>query len=697
MYTPRMIMKPVALACTVALAACSSSDDAATGTTTISGLAEAPSGVVAQFEGEPSIVLAATDFLFPPAHADITGLEPVGGAAVELIRIDDDGNQVGDVLASTVTSITGDYSLMLPTGVSLAGNLIVRITGNGGASMSAMVVEQAVDINPISQYVLDKFVDDDNLVLGDLALNEVVALTNRVEEFDLTATADLSSMLAELEAQVGELVDTELTVLNSTPDDGSAAAALAGAWNMIEFGLGMHDSETVDFGSLNLEVFSEGLNMTAGTNPGEINLELGVSTFIDTWTGFSVDSLGAAYLYHQTSLDAEVENLTGLIDDGGNIVVEYPFEEDLQTVSIGDPLSDPDGDGPDFGWRWPSGSIAINNVDNSTMVFLDASAGVRYETTDTDGDGINDAVDPNVKAGDETDMTLGLMLKQGSGMSESSLSGDYGLVTVAIDLDTTPAPIGSADSSVGVLTFDGAGFVSVAAQAIDDYGFTRSATTFTDVTLTDMESTDGDLSFPYTVTETGQVTLDTDANGTSAQDLQGWSNDDGSVVALLNVTTEGSDPAINQVSKEMAVVVKLPASAPMLADAVFKLYPIAYGAEESGLTELDTLGSVSSLTFSADATTAAADFKLRGFERATDIAAVEAIFDADEVPFDFDVTLGSNGAIEMSFVDAVTGETNALKGYVTADGNMMVLSYVERDDTDGELFRALGMAFAVKQ
>lgn len=697
MDTPRMIMKPIALACAVALTACSSGDDAATGTTTISGLAEAPSGVVAQFEREPSVLLAATDFLFPAAHAAISGLEPVGGATVELIRIDDDGNQVGDVLAATVTSITGDYSLALPTGVSLAGNLIVRISGNGGTSMSAMVVEQEVDINPISQYVLDKFVDDETLVLGDLALNEVVALTNRVEEFDLTATADLTTMLAELEAQVGELVDTELAVLNSTPDDGSAAAALAGAWNMVEIGLGMHDSETEDFGTLNLEAFSEGFNLTAGTNPGEINLELGVSTFIDTWTGFSVDSFGAAYLYHETSLDAEVENLVGLIDDGGNFVVEYPFEEDLQTVSIGDLVTDPDGDGPDFGWRWPSGSILINNVDNHTMVFSDASAGVRYETTDTDGDGINDAVDPNAKAGDETDMTLGLMLKQGSGMSESSLNGGYGLVTVAIDLDTTPAPIGSAGSSVGVLTFDGAGVVSVGANAIDDYGFTRSATTFTDVTLTDTGGSDGGFSFPYTVTETGLVTLDTDDNGPTAQDLQGWSNDDGSVIALLNVTTEGSDPNINQVSKEMAVVVKLPTSAPTLANAVFKLYPIAFAADENGPTELDTLGSVSSLTFSADETTATADFVLRGFERATDIAAIEAIVDADEVPFDFDVTIGSNGAIEMSFVDAASGESNTLKGFVTADGDMMVLRYLESDETQGLKFRGLGMMIAVRQ
>ena len=206
----RTIIKCLVLACSIVLTACSSDDDPApttptpTSTTTISGVAEAPLGVVAQFELDKPFLLAATDLLIPSAHADIIGLDPVGGATVELIRIDDDGNQVGDVLASTVTSITGNYNLALPTGVSLAGNLIVRITGNSGTSMSAMVVELAVDINPISEYVLSKFVDDANLVLGDLALNEVVSLQDKVEAFDLTATADLSSMLAQLDAELGQ-------------------------------------------------------------------------------------------------------------------------------------------------------------------------------------------------------------------------------------------------------------------------------------------------------------------------------------------------------------------------------------------------------------------------------------------------------------------------------------------------------------
>lgn len=694
MNLPRKIIRPVAFACTLALAACSSGDDAATGTSTVGGLVEAPGGQVALFHDNKPFLIAATDWLFPPAFAGITGLQPVGGATVELIRIDDDGNQVGDVLASTVTSITGSYSLALPTGVSLAGNLIVRITGNGGASMSAMVVEQSVDINPISQYVLDKFVDDENLVLGDLALNEVVALQDRVEEFDLTATSDLSSMLAELEAQVGELVDTEIAVINSTPDDGTAAAAVAGTWNSIEFGFGMHDSEQVNFGTLSLDVLSDGFSFTAGNAPGEVVLTFGVSTLIDTWTNFSIDETGAASLYHETSLDGETGTLPAMIDSDGNIVVEIPLEEELETVDL-----QTDQDGPDFGWRYPPGSIRINNTGSSnTMVFIDSSAGVRYETTDTNNDGVKDAVDPNAKSGDEVDMALALLLKQGSGMSVSSINADYGLVTLSLDLMTSPSPIGDGNSTVGVVNFDGQGTVTVASGALDDYGFERSPNTFTDVTLTDTVATDGGLSFPYSVTPEGQVTLDTDNNGASNTDLQGWSNDDASVIGLLNVHTTGQAPNISSVSKEIAVAVKLPTATPAMADAVFKLFPIAFGAEQTGLTELDTLGSLSSLTFNATATTAKAEFILRGFERATDIAAVQAISDPDELPFDYTVdSLAANGAIALSFTDPVSGEINALEGFVTADGGMMVLRMKEVDDTPGQKFRALGIVIAVRQ
>jgi hypothetical protein len=688
----RTIIKPLVLACSIALAACSSSNDGAgtATTTTISGLAEAPLGVVAQFEHDKPFLFVATEVLFPSAHAEITGLQPVGGATVELIRIDDDGNQVGAVLASTVTSITGNYNLALPTGVSLAGNLIVRITGNSGTSMSAMVVEQAVNINPISQYVLDKFVDDENLVLGDLALNEVVTLQDKVEAFDLTATADLSSMLAQLDAEVGDLVDTEIAVLASTPDDGTAVAALAGTWNSIEFGMGMHDNEQQNFGTLGLDVMSEGFTIAAGANAGEVDFSVGVTTLIDTWTNFSINDQGVASIGHETSLTGDTESLVGLIDSDGNIILELPFEEELETVDL---QLDPDG--PDFGWRWPPGSIAINNTgNNNTLVFISKEAGARYETVDTDNDGVKDAVDLNAKSGDEASIALGLLLKQGSGMGDTSLTGDYGIISTVVDLSTTPAPLGATDSTVGVINFNN-GTASVASSAFDNVGFERSATIFTSITLTDTGVTEGGFNFPYTVTSSGQVTLDTDNNGASAEDLQGWSNDDGSVIGLLNVMTAGT-PVITAVTKEIMVGVKLGTSAPSMANAVFKLYPVAFGAEETGLTELNTLGSLSSLTFNAGATAATADFTLRGFERATDIASVQAIADPEEVPFDFTVNaIATNGAIDMSFSDAA--ETTSLKGFISADGSMMVLRHIEADDASGQKFRAIGTVIGIRQ
>jgi hypothetical protein len=257
-----------------------------------------------------------------------------------------------------------------------------------------------------------------------------------------------------------------------------------------------------------------------------------------------------------------------------------------------------------------------------------------------------------------------------------------------------PAPLGSTDSTVGVINFNN-GTASVASSAFDNVGFERSATSFTNITLTDTGVTEGGFNFPYTVTSSGQVTLDTDNNGASAEDLQGWSNDDGSVIGLLNVMTAGT-PVITAVTKEIMVGVKLGTSAPSMANAVFKLYPVAFGAEETGLTELNTLGSLSSLTFNAGATAATADFTLRGFERATDIASVQAIADPEEVPFDFTVNaIATNGAIDMSFSDAA--ETTSLEGFISADGSMMVLRHIEADDASGQKFRAIGTVIGIRQ
>jgi hypothetical protein len=692
-----ILLKSMALAGCIGLASCGGSDgttstDGGAASVTVTGKAESPSGQIAQFEDNKSYLVASVETIFPGAIAGITGLQPVTGATVELIKIDDDGNQVGDVLATTSTTITGDYSLALPDGVSLAGNLIVRITGNSGASMSAMVVDQAVDINPISQFVLDKFVDDDNLILADLAINEVVALSGRVEEFDLTAApgSNISTMLAQLEAEVGQFVDNEIAVIESTPDDGTTLATVTGIWHSVEFGIGMHDHESGIAGTFAMDMISEEFNFT-DTSGVDHNMAISIGPLLlDTFTNFTVDSSGTASLFHQIELTGDAgETFPANIDADGNISVSFPFEEELQTVDIGG-AGDLEGDGPDFGWRFPPGSEIFNPVMGGNMyvtVFNDVA--VRYLTTDTNGDGVKDAIDPAQKEGDEVAFELGLFIKAGSGMGVGSLSGDYGAVFLNINVDANLGnPTGKYDSSVGVVTFDGNGSVNVG--ELDVKLVTRTLATPPNVTLAlDATPEPADPGLSYTVSATGQVTL---VPGVDA--LEGYASSDGSVIAIVDNETEG-DPVSN-VNNEMLVFVKLGETMTNALDgASYRLYMLLLNASASGETEILSLGN-GLASFNADASSVTMTGVIRGVMRASDIAAVEAVAaDALNEVFAVD-SVAANGEVSISFTDRTDGVfTTTLKGFVSADSNLLVLRNYGAQD-DGTSYD-MGMIIGVRQ
>ncbi|MCK4834590.1 MAG: hypothetical protein KAT12_07420 [Gammaproteobacteria bacterium] len=684
------IIKPLVFACSVALAACSSGGDSVVPATTITGTAEAPQGVIAQLEYNKSFLVAVVEYTFSAAIAGITGLEPVTGATVELIRIDDDGNQVGEVLATTSTSITGDYSLALPTGVSLAGNLIVRITGNSGASMSAMVVEEAVDINPISQFVLDKFVDDENLVLADLAVNEVVSLQGKVEEFDLTATADLTTMLAQLEAEVGQFVDNEIAIIEAVADDGTAAAAAAGDWNIVEFSVGMHDSDPntsgILYGTFAMDIISEGINIADAGNGG-LTLTIG-SSLIDTFTNYSVDDQGNTNIYHEISLGESGDSFPAMIDADSNVTLSFPFEEELQTVDVGG-ANDPEGDGPDYGWRYPPATYFMYPAANGTAyVSMLGDNSVRYETTDTNGDGINDAVDPNARSGDEVSLSQLMLLRQGSGMTTADISGNYGMVAFNINLDT--APVAVYDSTVGVVSFNPAtDEATIATGAFDKEELTRSPATLPAVTLNLVASTEPltDDVIPYTVSATGLVTIDPGVNA-----LEGFASADGSIMAFVDDESTGA-PTVTNVNDEMLVMVELGTNmAASLNGATYKLIPLILAMGESGYSEIVTLGN-GAVTFNADSSTATLDGSGRGIYRGNDVAEVEAITATSVTDVLTVDSVAANGAVTMSATDGNFSQT--LEGYVSADGNMLILRNVGSDSVAGEY--DMGMVIGIKQ
>ena len=690
------VIKPLVLACSLALAACGGDDGGTTApaVTTVTGVVTAPSGLVAQLAQDKTFLAAAIEFVFPGAIAGITGLEPVTGATVQLIRIDDDGAQVGAVLAETVTSITGNYSLSLPAGVSLAGNLIVRITGNGGASMSAMVVDQVVDINPISQYVLDKFVDDDNLVLADLAVNQVVALRGKVEEFDLTATADLSTMLAALEAEVGQFVDNEIAIIEMTPDDGTAVAAVAGKWHLVELGLELSDADAINYGTFAMSVISEELTFAASGNAAANLTISGGAVLIDAWTNFSNNNFLNWNLYHESSVTSDIDSFPALIDADGNISISFGFEEDLQTVDI---LQDPDG--PDYGWRYPPGSEFLQPVMSGNMYITGFNeAGVRYNTIDTNADGVKDAIDPASKDGDEAGHSLAVVLKEGSGMSASDLSGNYGAVFLNLNVDNAMGPITVVDSTVGVLGFDGAGNIARAAGAFDVAKYTRNPVTPGLATLTDVTFTEPALadSFTYTMSATGLFSLDT-GNGV----LEGFTSSDGQLIALVDDSASGNP--VDNVNDEMQMMVKLgtgvnAAKTTVLGGASYKLHLLGLNASTSGYSEVFTLRN-GVLAFDAGVTTAVVTGVNHGVQRDTDVAQIAAIA-ADAVNETFTIdSVSADGEVIMSTTttDASGMETIVLRGFVSEDKNLLVLRLYREFAGTSETDYDLGLVVGVRQ
>ena len=676
----KLVIKKIALLGIVGLlASCggggsgsSSTTTTTTTPTTISGKAEAPGGVIAQLETSKPFLLATMDFVFPAAGAAITGLQPVGGATVELIRIDNDGNQVGAVLASTVTSISGNYSLALPTGVSLAGDLVVRISGTT-ASMSAMVVDQTVNINPISQFVLDKFVDVPNLILADLAINEVVSLSGQVEEFDLTATADLSTMLAQLEAETGQFIDTAIAVIDATPDDGTASAAVAGNWHFIGFDLGMEDQDDSLFAALLVSVFAEAGSPIIDDGNGDLSLGSGL-TLIDSFTDYAINApanRGFGYGI-DINIAGDSELTPAVIDADGNISLSFPFEEDLD---------DGGPDGPDFGTRSPPGIFYLNAVANgNTYIFNPMSAAVGYGTIDTNNDGVKDAINPADRKADILDASLGILLKQGSGMTAASLNGDFGFVSLAAFLDTSPQ--GIFESIVGEINLNN-GTVTIQDGAQDTRQVIRTPITLTNVTLTDNVVPEGADTFPYTVSDTGQVTLGNDS-------VPGLSNNDGSVMAFVASETLGNP--INDVANWIDIHVKLGTNmASSLNDATYQLYPLVYDMRTDGYSAIRTLGHGSVAVFNAGATTFSVNGTDRGFSRSTDLSQISPLISVDPADAVFTVDpIAANGAIAMSLTDG-TG-TDTLKGFVSADSNLLILRVLGNDI--GE--RAIGLVIGIK-
>lgn len=632
------------------LTACGGGSSDAPAGTEISGTATAPGGAVAMFE-DHGVFYALGNFLVPSAGAAISGLQPVTGATVELIYVDNNGAQVGDVLASTTTSITGDYRLSLPAGVDFAANLVVRITGVNGTTLDAQVVEQTVDIDPISDFVLDKLVEN-GTALDTLAVNEVVWLTGQAEAFDLTAGADMTEMLAALDAEVGQFMDDNIVSINAGTGDGALAA---GEYHLAEIDLELHDHEDPQ---ISAGTFSGSIDQASVSivDAGSGQLTATFTASVDEWFNLGLNGTATNnLLFVNTDLPSGSETLQGSIDGNGAVSFEWDFEEELDTVY-------------EFGWRYPPGSIRMSGAPGSSVYLGQHNdAGVRYHLIDTDGDLQVDALDPSLKAGDEVGFSLVVMAKKSQGMDDSSLNGLYGMVGLDVQVVN-----GSGDIDVGAFysieSFDGArGITENLLNAVDlsrsPNGAPTSSTDTVPANSSYVFGPDGDGSFA--VHDIGDaVNFD-----------RAFAGDNGNFfVVAAGGHTESSPSVIVSADQGMAMGVKLPAIAPNMTDRSYRMHSMSVTFAGSS-TRIDNLGG-GVISFNGDGSLNITGDSVRGVERTNDTAQVVPVSE----PFDWGVSnqsvqIGDNGSVNIANI--TTGTDNMkFDGFVSADGKMLVLRSV---------------------
>lgn len=635
----------------------SSSDSNTASGETISGTATAPAGTVAHWQ-EPGLMEVAVNFLISPAAAAITGLQPVQGANVELIRVDDDGNQIGNVLATTSTSISGDYTLTLPEGVNLAGNLVVRITGQNNQQLRAQVVEKDVDISPVSEFVLRKFIET-GANLDQLVVTDVVKLSGKVEEYDLTKVSgqNLDAMFTSLENEVGTFIENDVVAISA---QGAATASIAGNYINTAFAFALHDTDGNGYGTYAHDTWIDRFTFTAG-DTGTVNVNFTASD--SAYANLHGTALDQAMVYYEVDSEQLSESFEGSYTTAGVLSVEGEFEEDLDTDS-------------GFGWRWPGQSYIFQQVSGQGMfIGLNHEAGVRYELTDTDNDGQDDALDPNARSGDEVARTLEVFIRQPDNLTSAEVQGDYGRIYLSAYLENGYLELVTENN---VVAFSG------------DFEATAQAGTSHELVV---NANGAAIYGSNNFAAEAAVTLPISANGSIdfGGGAVGQVNETGDYIDFTE--TDGCNSQAQQclqgefASFEKTMLVKLPTQTLDLSGKKYRLMFMAMHLQGGGSNTINLSASQFNTYLTASSNTAGtvsgtfSELEMPA-GLGSDLTSMADVVNAEA----FTMSLAANGATTITVGDPNSDHT-VLEGFFNSDGSLGVFTtgYVEAGGDRDEL------------
>lgn len=623
---------------------------------TISGTATAPAGTVASFD-QPSIFEVALNFVVAPVAAAITGLEPVEGATVELIRVDDEGNQVGDVLAETSTSITGDYRLALPQGVNLAGNLVVRITGQNNRQLRAQVVEKEVNISPVSEFVLRKFIET-GADLDQLVVNDVVKLSGKVEEFDLTAGANLDEMFNTLEQEVGAFVETEVATISAA---GADVSLIAGDYANAALAFQLHDDDGGGYGTFAHDMWLGQFKFADGGS-GTVNMTyLSEDSVYGNLHGPSIPN--SSVYYEVSPSDGEdPETFPGSFNTKGVLSVQGEFEEEIGDASY------------PYGWRYPATTYVFQQVADKGLFFgLTHEAAVRYGLTDS-----FDALDPNDRQGDEVFRSLEVFARKPANLTAADLSGDYGRVYF------------------GSRLYPGSLELRTETNTVTFTGFSADLSTGLAHTIT-IDSSGADYADEDVTAESG-ISLTIAADGTISEGSGGTvgfvSEDAGYLdFSESNGTYDPGTPESNFAEFDKTMMVKLPSSAPDLSAKKYRLMMVSSALEGGPTGSIAMFASQFNTYMSMNSNTAGSvtgnfsEISKNGGLGSDITASVDKVSAVE-----FSMSIDTNGATTITVGDT-DGDTK-FEGFFNEDASLGVFT-VGYLQTDALNYDELGIAVLV--
>lgn len=180
----------------------------------VSGSVSAINGEIAFYS--PSVTDTLIAGLFgKPAFSAVTGETNVGaGVTINLIEVDASGTQVGDVIATTTTDASGNYTLDAPEGFTANPKYCVRAVGTS-VNSDARVDSLAPNISPTSDAV--------SAVIAANALDLAKLSAAEVEEIQ----AAVADVVENTDAATGTVTAFRDDILAATAADEAASNLVA--------------------------------------------------------------------------------------------------------------------------------------------------------------------------------------------------------------------------------------------------------------------------------------------------------------------------------------------------------------------------------------------------------------------------------------------------------------------------------------